>query len=111
MFIKVTFKITAHECFPPHSLYSLLDSRICESGENLSHLTTFLPSKNSRKSVRVNLSDLRKLYDFTHIIVIIPKSLVEVRVNVDVYSVSERHLSLQAPRWITYFLKKQVTYI
>jgi hypothetical protein len=76
----------------------------------LSHLTTILPSKNNRKLVRLSLKGLREQFSYTHIIVIIPKSLIEVRIHVDLYNAAERHLVVQAPRWITYFMKKQVIF-
>ena len=91
-------------------IWFFLDSRICETGDNLSHLTTILPSKNNRKSVRVSLKGLREQFSYTHIIIVVPKSLIEVRIHVDIYSVAERHLVVQAPRWVTYFMKKQVMF-
>lgn len=79
-------------------------TRMCETGDNLSHYSKLLPSKGqSRKSLTISLKDLRVNHDYTHIVVVVPKHLVEVRVNIDVYNPKERNLDVALPRWISYF--------
>ena len=76
---------------------------ICETGENLSHLSHIIPSNGKRKTLKISLKELRNKHGYTHVVVVIPKSLHDARVIVDVYSPAERTLEAHLPRFITFY--------
>ena len=76
---------------------------MCETGENLSHLSHIIPSNGKRKTLKISLKELRTKHGYTHVVVVIPKSLHDARVIVDVYSPAERTLEAQLPRFITFY--------
>jgi glycosylphosphatidylinositol deacylase len=81
--------------------------RLCESGEDLSHLTQLLPSSSEtlRKTASANLHQLAKEKGFTHLLVYVPKGSQHVRVHIDVFNGENqgRFISVELPRWITFW--------
>ncbi len=64
------------------------NTRLCETGDNLSHLTRLLPSAEDhpRKSVLLDLHAMAKEHGYTHLVVRVPRGSEMVRVHVDVFN-------------------------
>lgn len=67
-------------------------------------MSYIIPSNGKRKTLKVSLKDLRIKYGYTHVVVVIPKSLPgDVRVYVDVYNPADRTVEAHLPRFITFY--------
>jgi len=81
--------------------------RLCESGDDLSHLAQPLPSLQDtrRKMVSANLHHLAKDEGYTHLLVYIPKGCQHVHVHIDVFNGEEqgRFIEVEAPYWMSFW--------
>ncbi len=84
--------------------YVYKDTRICESGENLSgKFTALAPSRGKRRVAHVNLKKMAEEFGYTHLVVFVPKHSEHVKVNIDVFRVKDRSISYSVPRWISFW--------
>ena len=72
----------------------------CDHGVNLSNQSTIMPSNGKRKSVTLNLVELRD--DYSHVVIFMKKGMEAFRVMTDVYSVKQRNVEVNLPRWINF---------
>ena len=72
----------------------------CDHGINLSNQSTIMPSNGKRKSISVNLVELRETY--SHVVIFMKKGMDAFRVTTDVYSIKERNMQVTLPRWINF---------
>jgi len=79
------------------------NTRVCEEGENLSGLSTILPSRGKRKAIHLNLMRLAQDRGFTHIVVRTPAKTEDTRVHMDMYNPRERRISYMVPKWINFW--------
>jgi len=81
--------------------------RMCENGDNLSHLTRLLPSSSEtvRKTASMDLHSLADDHGYTHLLVLVPKGAQHVRVHIDVFNgeLQGRHVNVEVPRWISFW--------
>ena len=47
---------------------------------------------------------LAKKHGYSHLVVFVPKHTEHVRVHIDVYASSSRHVSYTTPRWLSFWL-------
>lgn len=79
---------------------------VCESGDNLSDQSTILPSNGKRKTITVNLEELKARY--THVIVFLAKGMSHTRVSLDVYNKQQRHVTSKLPKWINFWFETRI---
>ena len=80
------------------------NSRVCDVGENLSEkLSSLAPSRGKRRVAHADLRKLAVRSGYTHLVVFVPKHAEHVRVHVDIYESSSRHVSYTPPRWISFW--------
>lgn len=75
---------------------------MCESGQSMSSQSTIVPSNGKRKTLQVNLDELRTEKGYTHVVVHVAAGMNNVRVNLDVYNPKERQFDVNLPRWISF---------
>ena len=79
-------------------------TRMCESGENLSSGTRALfSSGGNRKTIQINLREVGEKFDFTHVVIFVPKHTEHVKVHLDVYSEEERFFKAETPPTLASF--------
>ena len=71
-------------------------SALCENGINLSQNSVIIPSNGKRKTITINLDQIRS--NFTHIVVFMAKGMDQLRVSLDVYAARERNLEAKLPK-------------
>jgi len=83
------------------------NTRLCEYGDDLSHLTRLLPTSHEtvRKTVSANLHNLAKEKGYTHLLVYVPKGSQQVHVHVDVFNGEQqgRYVEVDLPRWVSFW--------
>ena len=79
---------------------------LCENGINLSQNSVIIPSNGKRKTITVNLNQLRS--NFTHIVVFMAKGMDHLRVTLDIYEAKERNLEAKLPKWISFWLETKL---
>ena len=79
---------------------------ICENGINLSQNSEIIPSNGKRKTITVNLNQVRT--NFTHIVVFMAKGMDHLRVTLDIYEAKERNLEAKLPKWISFWLESRL---
>ena len=79
---------------------------LCENGINLSQNSVIIPSNGKRKTITVNLNQLRS--NFTHIVVFMAKGMDHLRVTLDIYEAKERNLEAKLPKWISFWLETRL---
>lgn len=79
------------------------NTRYCERGDNLSHLSGIVPSNGKRKSVHLDMHALQKAHGYTHLLVFVPRGAEHVKVNIDVFNEKDRNFAADTPRWISFW--------
>ena len=79
---------------------------ICEDGINLSQDSSIIPSNGKRKTITINLKQVRS--NFTHIVVFMAKGMDHLRVTLDVYQARERNLEAKLPKWISFWFETRL---
>ncbi|XP_055912888.1 GPI inositol-deacylase [Eupeodes corollae] len=84
--------------------------KYCSTGQSISHHVEKLPnSKQKRMFVSVDLHKIKKTYpNWTHIVLRIPPTRSNVKLNIDIHDPEERTLRIKAPKWFSY-TKNQLT--
>ena len=79
---------------------------LCENGINLSQNSVIIPSNGKRKTITINLDQIRS--NFTHIVVFMAKGMDQLRVSLDVYAARERNLEAKLPKWISFLFETRL---
>ena len=79
---------------------------VCENGINLSQNSVIIPSNGKRKTITINLDQIRT--NFTHIVVFMAKGMDQLRVSLDVYAARERNLEAKLPKWISFLFETRL---
>ena len=79
---------------------------VCENGINLSQNSVIIPSNGKRKTITINLDQIRS--NFTHIVVFMAKGMDQLRVSLDVYAARERNLEAKLPKWISFMFEARL---
>jgi glycosylphosphatidylinositol deacylase len=76
---------------------------LCEDGINLSSESRIIPSNGKRKSITVNLEQLRLTKGYSHVVVFMAKGMDNLRVSLDVYNADDRLVEATLPKWISFW--------
>ena len=79
---------------------------MCENGINLSQKGYIIPSNGKRKTITVNLKELRS--EYSHVFVFMAKGMDHLRVTLDVYNSQDRFLETKLPKWINFWMDSRL---
>lgn len=79
------------------------NTKMCESGDNLSDQSYIIPSKGKRKAIHLDLKEIKAKNGYSHIVIFTPVHTEDTTINIDLYNPRERRLSYTVPKWISFW--------